>query len=312
VSIAWRLVDLRVWMVLAEPRRCHAEVIELASPEAAPPTAPPTAEAAPVVVNPVVDEYPLFAVGVPVGADGVPPVGPGLAGAGDGAAAAVGAVPVDAGADGLNGARPLLTAVVPLSAVVTEAAEVVTAESADSAVSVCWPVSQSLSPELIVCRLPCRWLPRPFPPEDSDEPAVRPFALPIVSAGSGTLLVDSASPASSSAVSLTTGSSTAVSPTKGSPATESSIADALSAVVTVATSSAVTVSSASSEVAVSPEVPEEEEFPLLAPPTRRDAAERELPALFREDDMMSLSTIVSAVSPSGSTFRLGGAMMSGG
>src|SRR6266702_8670130 len=42
VSIAWRLVDLRVWMRLAEPRFCQAEVTELARPVAA-----PTAEAAP-------------------------------------------------------------------------------------------------------------------------------------------------------------------------------------------------------------------------------------------------------------------------
>jgi len=49
VSIAWRLVDLRVWMRLAEPlfwvepRFWKAEVTELARPAAA----PVTAEAAP-------------------------------------------------------------------------------------------------------------------------------------------------------------------------------------------------------------------------------------------------------------------------
>jgi hypothetical protein len=49
VSIAWRLVDLRVWVPLVEPRFCQAEVTELARPAAA----PPTAEAAP-------DENPLL------------------------------------------------------------------------------------------------------------------------------------------------------------------------------------------------------------------------------------------------------------
>ena len=45
VSIAWRLVDLRVWMPASgvEPRFCQAEVTELARPAAA----PVTAEAAP-------------------------------------------------------------------------------------------------------------------------------------------------------------------------------------------------------------------------------------------------------------------------
>jgi hypothetical protein len=59
VSIAWRLVDLRVWMFLAEPRRCHAEVTELARPAAAPPTAVAPEE------NPLLDEYPLRADGAP-------------------------------------------------------------------------------------------------------------------------------------------------------------------------------------------------------------------------------------------------------
>jgi hypothetical protein len=59
-------------------------------------------------------------------------------------------------------------------------------------------------------------------------------------------------------------------------------------------------------VAASPE----EDSPFV-PPTRCDAPERELPVLNR-DDMMPLSTIVSVASPSGSAFRLGGAMMSGG
>jgi hypothetical protein len=190
-------------------------------------------------------------------------------------------VPVDEAADGVNaGLRPLLTADVPFSAEVAESAE-----SASGAVSVCWLVSQLLSPELIVCRLPCRSLPRPLAPADPDESADRPFALPIVSAGSGTSVLDPASVVSSSAV----------------------FADASSPEV-VATSPEVAVSPESSEVVVSPEA---EESPL-ALPDRRDAPERELPVLVRDDDIMPLSTIVSEASPSGSTFRLGGAMMSGG
>jgi len=73
VSIAWRLVDLRVWMPLAEPRlplaeprRCQAEVTELARPAAAPVTA-----AAPVE-KPLVGEEPLPDCRVPG-----PPVGAG-------------------------------------------------------------------------------------------------------------------------------------------------------------------------------------------------------------------------------------------
>jgi hypothetical protein len=198
-----------------------------------------------------------------------------------GDAAEADAVPVDAAAEGVNaGLRPLLTADDPFSAEVAESAE-----SASGAASVCWLVSQPLSPELIVCRLPCRSLPRPLAPVDPDESADRPFALPIVSAGSGTSVLDPASVVSSSVVS----------------------ADALSTEV-VATSPEVAVSTESSEVAV---LPEAEESPL-APPDRRDAPERELPVLVRDDDMMPLSTIVSAASPSGSTFRPGGAMISGG
>jgi hypothetical protein len=56
--------------------------------------------------------------------------------------------------------------------------------------------------------------------------------------------------------------------------------------------------------------PVEEESPLA--PTRCDAPEREFPVLARDGDMMPLSTNVSAASPSGSAFRLAGAMMSGG
>jgi hypothetical protein len=75
-----------------------------------------------------------------------------------------------------------------------------------------------------------------------------------------------------------------------------------------AASAEVPVSAESSEVSVSPE---EEELPL-APLDGRDAAERELPVLVRDDDMVPLSTTVSVASPSGSAFRLGGAMISGG
>ena len=102
---------------------------------------------------------------------------------------------VDAVADGVNdGLRSLLAADVPFSAEATESAEVAeSAESAAGAASVCWLVSQPLSPELIVCRLPCRSLPRPLAPADPDESADRPFALPIVSAGSGTSVLDPAS-----------------------------------------------------------------------------------------------------------------------
>jgi len=204
-----------------------------------------------------------------------------------GDAAAADAVPVDAAADGVNaGLRPLLTADVPFSAEAAESAEVAeSAESASGAAPVCWLVSQPLSPELIVCRLPCRSLPRPLAPADPDESADRPLALPIVSAGSGTSVLDPASFAPASAVSADASSTEAA-----------------------ATSPEVAVFTESSDGAVSPEA---EESPL-APPDRRDAPERELPVLVRDDDMMPLSTIVSEASPSGSTFRLGGAMMSGG
>jgi hypothetical protein len=65
---------------------------------------------------------------------------------------------------------------------------------------------------------------------------------------------------------------------------------------------------ATSAVAASPEA---EESPS-ARPARCDAPERDLPVPVRDGDMTPLSTIVSAASPSGSAFRLGGAMMSGG
>jgi hypothetical protein len=202
----------------------------------------------------------------------------------------------DADADGVNdGLRPLLAADVPFSADIPFSAEAAesagvagaaevgeAAESASAAIAACWLLSQLLSPELIVCRLPCRSPPRPLLPAGPDESADRPFALPIVSAGSGTSVLDPAFVVSSSATSVESAE--------------------------VAASPEVSVSAESPEVPVSPE---EEESPL-APPDRRDAPERELPVLARDDDMMPLSTIVSVASPSGSAFRLGGAMMSGG
>lgn len=213
-----------------------------------------------------------------------------------GDAVAAGAAPADASADGVNdGLRPLLPADVPFSAEAAESPEVAgaaevadageVAESAESASAAAfWLASQLLSPELIVCRLPCRSPPCPLllPPAGPDESADRPFALPIVSAGSGTSVLDPAFVVSSSATSVESAE--------------------------VAASPEVSVPAESPEVAVSPE---EEESPL-APPDRRDAPERELPVLVRDDDMMPLSTIVSVASPSGSAFRLGGAMMSDG
>jgi hypothetical protein len=213
-----------------------------------------------------------------------------------GDAVAADGAPSDADADAVNdGLRPLLTADVPFSADIPFSAEAAesagvagaaevgeAAESASAAIAAFWLLSQLLSPELIVCRLPCRSPPRPLPPAGTDESADRPFALPIVSAGSGTSVLDPAFVVSSSATS----------------------ADSAE----VAASPEVSVSAESPEVPVSPE---EEESPL-APPDRRDAPERELPVLVRDADMMPLSTIVSVASPSGSAFRLGGAMMSGG
>jgi hypothetical protein len=100
---------------------------------------------------------------------------------------------------------------------------------------------------------------------------------------------------------VSAGSGTAVlAPAFGLSSVAASSASAASAEVAVSTESV--------EVSVSPE---EEEFPLL-PPDGRDTAERELPVLIRDDDMMPLSTTVSVASPSGSAFRLGGAMISGG
>jgi hypothetical protein len=181
--------------------------------------------------------------------------------------AAVGAAAAGVPADGVNdGVRSVLAADFPFTgAAAAEVAEA--AESVDSSVSVVLSASQVLvSPEVIACRLPCRSLLRPLSSAEPDEPLDCPFPLPIVSAGSGTAVLDPASAVSSSAV---------------------------AAGVTV------------------PASPEEEDSPLV-PPTRFDAPERELPVLARDDDMMPLSTIVSVASPSGSAFRLGGAMMSGG
>jgi hypothetical protein len=180
----------------------------------------------------------------------------------------------------------LLAADVPFSAAT---AEVDVAEAAASAVSadVLGVLSdrQLLSPGLTVCQLPCESVLRPVSPADADEPAERPFDLPMVSAGSGTAVLG---------------------PAFGLSSVAASSASAVSA--DVAASAEVAASTESIEVSVSPE---EEEFPLL-PPDGRDTAERERSVLVRDDDMMPLSTIVSEASPSGSTFRPGGAMMSGG
>jgi len=172
-----------------------------------------------------------------------------------------------------DGVRSLKATGVPFSAEAAESAE--TVESAVSAVAVFRSASRALSPEVIARRLPCRSLLRPLSPAEPDKPVERPFALPIVSAGSGTAVLDPAWVSSSTAA-----------------------ADAMVAM------------SAESEEVESPEL-EEEERPL-APLPRCGAPERELPALVRDDDMMSLSTMMSVASPSGSAVRLGGAMMGDG
>lgn len=183
--------------------------------------------------------------------------GAGAAGAGDAGVAAVGVN---------DGVRSLLTGDVLFAAGAAGAAEVaVSAESAGSALSVFRSATQVLSPELMVFRPPCRSLLRPLFPVAPDESADCPFALPIVSAGSGTLVLDPASVVSS-------------------PVVASGVAASV--------------------------FPAVEEFPLVSP-TRFDAPERELPLPVRDDAMMSLSTIASVASPSGSAIRSGGAMMSG-
>src|SRR5689334_73700 len=90
VSIAWRLVDLRVWMVRAEPPRfCQAELTELARPAAAPVTVEPAAP----VENPLRDGRPPSDDAVVP----VPPAGAGRVGAGAGrVGAGAGADPDDA------------------------------------------------------------------------------------------------------------------------------------------------------------------------------------------------------------------------
>lgn len=197
-------------------------------------------------------------------------VGVAVVGATAGAAAAPAAGAADAGvvAVGVNdGARSFLAGDVLFAAGAAVAAAVAaSADSAGSAVSVFRSATQVLSPELMVFRLPCRSLLRPLSSVAPDESADCPFALRIVSAGSGTLVLGSASVVSS-------------------PVIASGVA-----------------------ASVPPEV---EESPL-ALPARFDAPDRELPLPVRDDDMMPLSTIVSAASPSGSAIRSGGAMMSGG
>jgi hypothetical protein len=217
-------------------------------------------------------------VGVDVVGDGD---GAGLAGAaGDAVAGAADDSAAAAAADRAKDDGPslLLAAGVAFSAGLTKAAE--DPESAEWAVSVVsagfWSGRQPLSPELIACRLPCRSL-----------------GLPIVSAGSGTAVLGPAAGLRSVTLSV-------------APSAVSALA--AGAVDTVSASVGAAVSVGSTEASVSPE---EGELPL-APAGRRDAAGRELPVLVRDDDMMPLSRIVSVASPSGSVFRLGGAMMSGG
>jgi hypothetical protein len=79
------------------------------------------------------------------------------------------------------------------------AAVMASAESAASAVSVFRAVTQALSPELMVFRLPCRSLLRPLSSVAPDESDCS-FALRIVSAGSGTVVLDPASVVSSPVV----------------------------------------------------------------------------------------------------------------
>lgn len=182
-------------------------------------------------------------------------------------AAGAAGVLVDAVNDGLAADVPFEVAAAVVSESATSAGSAVSVSVSPSSLS----ASQVLSAEVIACRLPCRSLLRPLSPAaltpvESAEPVDRPLPLPIVSAGSGVVVLGPASALSSSAV---------------------------AADVVVAAS------------------PEEEESPL-APPARDDAPEREFPVLVRDDDMMPLSTIVSVASPSGSAFRFGGAMMSGG
>jgi hypothetical protein len=115
----------------------------------------------------------------------------------DASAAGVAAVGVN------DGLRSFFTGDVLFAAGAAGTAEVVgLAESAGSAVSVFRSAAQVLSPELMVFRLPCRSLLRPLSSVAPDESADCPFDfdLLIVSAGSGTLVLDPASFVSSSAV----------------------------------------------------------------------------------------------------------------
>lgn len=54
------------------------------------------------------------------------------------------------------------------------------------------------SPEVMVCRLPCR--PLPCPLSEPEEPEGRAFALPMISAGSGTVVLAPVTFVSSAAV----------------------------------------------------------------------------------------------------------------
>jgi len=138
-----------------------------------------------------------------------------------------------------------------------------------------------LSPEVIASRPPCGPLSSPSLVA-SPEADGRTLTLPTVSAGSGTAVL-----APAAVVSFTTGSASVE-------------AEALAG--------------------VSPEVGAlSEDFPPdpfdvepLDPLLRCAAPERELPVLDRDGDMMPLSLTVSAAASSGSAFRTGGAMISGG
>jgi len=117
----------------------------------------------------------------------------------DGAAAAGAAGVASVGVN--DGVRSFLTGDVLFAAGAAGAVAVAaSADSAGSAVSVFRAATQVLSPELMVFRLPCRSLLRPLSSVASDESAGCPFALRIVSAGSGTLVLDPASVVSSPVV----------------------------------------------------------------------------------------------------------------
>ena len=111
---------------------------------------------------------------------------PGAGGVGAEAVSAAGAGPVSVGVN--DGLRSLLVAGATSSALGDEAAE-----------------SVFFSPEVMVCRLPCR--PLPCPLSEPEEPEGRAFALPMISAGSGTVVLAPVSVVSSAAVPAATAES---------------------------------------------------------------------------------------------------------